>query len=102
MVVSVRKEIEVDETVRKIREIEIELMEKLVMISEAQAELERLTSSSSISAVAANQGLEPIASGQKIINVYESGLPPEFSRQFEPLIRDSIGNPYPERAGTNN
>lgn len=87
-VISVRKEIEFDESVRETRELEIELMETLVKISEAQAELERLISSSLISTVAASQGLEPIASQRKIINIYENELPPEFNRKFEPLIQD--------------
>jgi cell division protein FtsL len=86
----VHKEVRIDETARKIKDLQLQTAETIVNIAEARLELDELTSFPKISVQAANLGLFPLQTKPAVISISVVDLPAEFSRNFEPLNPDSL------------
>ena len=88
-VILVRKEVQVDETTRAIRNLEIELVELIGRITQAQAELQELSASPQVLQIAGNIGLQSVQAKTTVINIVSGDIPLEFRRDFVLLKADS-------------
>jgi cell division protein FtsL len=85
----VNKEVKFDETMREVRSRELQVIERQMDLTEAQIELEKLTTFPSISQIASLQGFVSLAVTPKIVSVHLSELPPEFRREVKSIKRKS-------------
>lgn len=86
----VHKEVQLDESARRVKTLQMQSAEIQVKIAEARLELNKLTSFPRISNLAAEMNLYPLNRKPTIVNISTSEIPIEFSHKFEPLKPDSV------------
>ena len=86
----VKKEVALDETSRRMMDLEREIVSLQTELTEEIVEYKHLSSYPRIRTVAARLGMKPLSQPPEVVKIELSEIPPEFDREFLPVDYDNL------------